>query len=84
VNGLGEKLKAAREKAGLSQVVVAEKSGVARANLSAFENGSQTPTLATLYKLAEAYGVDVCDLLPRPQVEQPAEEVPEVKKGKKK
>lgn len=64
VPGLAAILKAAREKAGLSQNEAAELSGVHTISLSKFENDRSTPTLATLYKLAEAYGVDVCALLP--------------------
>lgn len=65
VPGMGEKLKGARVASGLSQVQAAEASGVDRVNISKFEIGTKTPTVATLYKLAAAYGVDVCDLLPR-------------------
>ena len=65
VPGLSEKLKAARVAAGLTQVQAADASGVGRTNITGFESDTKTPTLATLYKLAEAYGVDVCDLLPR-------------------
>lgn len=73
VPGLAGKLKAAREAAGLSQQQAAEASGVHNISISQFENDVRTPSVATLYKLAAAYGVDVCDLLPdRP------------KKGKKK
>ncbi len=95
VPGLGEKLKAARIAAGLTQQQAVDKSGVHQANLSQFEGDAKTPTLATLYKLAAAYGVDVCDLLPRDEKGQmpslPAEEEPDPpakkaspKKGKKK
>ncbi len=64
VPGLGERLKAAREAAGLTQVQAADRSGVSRTNISGFEAEVKTPTLGTLYKLAAAYGVNVCDLLP--------------------
>jgi len=81
VPGLGEKLKAARAAAGLSQLQAVERSGVHQANLSQFEADAKTPTLATLYKLASAYGVNVCDLLPGGDlggaVVLPAEEEPE-------
>ena len=87
VPGLPEKLKAAREAAGLSQVEAEAASGVHRVTISVFESGDRTPTIATLLKLAEAYRVDVADLIPRPQkaAEPPAEpEPPAPKKGKKK
>ena len=89
VPGLGEKLKAARAAAGLTQSQAAEASGVDRVNITRFEGDHKTPTLATLYKLAEAYGVDVCDLLPRdeqgrlPEVAADEEPEPPAKAGKK-
>ena len=64
VPGLAEKLKAAREKAGLSQIQAGEKAGVHHVSIARFETDARVPTLAILYKLAEAYGVNVCDLLP--------------------
>ncbi len=81
VPGLGDKLKAARTAAGLTQVQAAESSAVSRVNISSFETDAKTPTLATLYKLAAAYGVNVCDLLPGGDLGGaavlPAEEDPE-------
>jgi transcriptional regulator with XRE-family HTH domain len=60
----------------------AEASGVHRVNIGVFEADTKTPTLATLYKLAAAYGVNVCDLLPGGElngaVVPPAEEDEEV------
>jgi len=64
VVGLPEKLLAERAKSGMSQSQVEKASGVSRAMLSQFETGKKTPTLATLMKLAEAYGVNVCELIP--------------------
>lgn len=81
VPGLGEKLKAARTAAGVTQVAAAEASGVSRVNISAFESDGKTPTLATLYKLAAAYGVNVCELLPSGVL---PDATPEPKKAKKK
>lgn len=66
VPGLAAKLKAAREAAGLTQQVAGERSGVHPVSIAKFEIGTTTPTLRVLYKLAKAYGVDVCDLLPHP------------------
>jgi transcriptional regulator with XRE-family HTH domain len=80
VAGLGEHLRAARETSGLSQGQAEERSGVHRVNISKFEAGTKVPTLATLYKLAEAYGVNVCDLLPGGKL--PGPEKPPAKKKK--
>lgn len=65
VPGLSAALLAARKRAGLTQVQVEELTGIYQINISRFENDKATPTIRLLYKLAEAYDVDVCDLLPR-------------------
>jgi len=63
VPGLPAALRAAREAAGLSQVDAGERSGVHAVSIARFETDVRTPTIATLMKLADAYGVDVCELL---------------------
>lgn len=65
VPGLAGLLRAARLKAGLTQRAAAQASGVHVMNISKFETAKATPTLRVLYRLAAAYRVDVCDLLPR-------------------
>lgn len=65
VPGLAKKLQDARAAAGLSQYEAADKSGVHQVSIARFETEKATPTLRVLYLLAEAYGVDVCDLLPK-------------------
>lgn len=64
VPGLAALLKTAREVAGLTQTQAGERSGVHQISISRFETDKATPTIRVLYKLATAYGVDVCDLLP--------------------
>ncbi|MFO0798970.1 MAG: helix-turn-helix transcriptional regulator [Gemmataceae bacterium] len=64
VPGLVDSLKAAREKSGLSQYQAADAAGVHQVSIAKYETGKATPTLPILYKLADAYGVAVCDLLP--------------------
>jgi ribosome-binding protein aMBF1 (putative translation factor) len=82
VVGLASRLKLAREAVGLSQQDAADKSGVHQVSIARFETDERVPTLATLYKLAEAYGVNVCELLPGGKL-PPGEEKPPSKKGKK-
>jgi transcriptional regulator with XRE-family HTH domain len=77
VPGLAAILRAAREEAGLSQQEAADKSGVHAVSIARFETEVRGPSVATLYKLAAAYGVTVCDLLPE-------HAPPSKKKGKKK
>jgi transcriptional regulator with XRE-family HTH domain len=52
--GLGERLRQARELAGLTQAQLGEKVGVEQPSISAFETGSAMPELGTLKKLAQS------------------------------
>ena len=63
VRGLSDRLRSARQAAGLTQIQAGKKSGVHQVSISQFELGKHTPTIPTLCKLAEPYGFDVCDLL---------------------
>ena len=60
---MAARLKALRERRGLTQEQLAEKSGVGRSHLARLETGKQDPTLSTLEKLAKALKVDVAKLL---------------------
>src|SRR5687767_8071159 len=56
---LGPALRLLREKvAGLTQVQVAERTGIAQNRLSRYENGRQLPDVPTLDRLLGCYGVD--------------------------
>jgi transcriptional regulator with XRE-family HTH domain len=57
------RLRAERARLDLSLARVAERSGVAVMSVSRYENG-KLPTVAALYKLAAAYGVEATALLP--------------------
>ena len=61
---MGNKLKYAREKHGLSQEELANRSGVCRATISAIENddGGKNVTVGTLLKLATALETNVEDI----------------------
>jgi len=64
------------------QQQASEKSGVHTVSIARFETDVRTPTIATLMKLAEAYGVDVCILIPVDERDgKPTKPTP--KKGKK-
>ncbi|WP_010305293.1 helix-turn-helix transcriptional regulator [Kurthia senegalensis] len=52
----------AREKTKLSQQEVAEIVGVTQANISRYENGTQSPAISVAFKLAELYKKDVSTL----------------------
>lgn len=62
---LGKNLRQARERAGLTQEAVAERSGVHPTEVSRIEAGKRDPRIATVVALADAVGVSVSDLLVR-------------------
>lgn len=60
---LGDELKKAREKKGLSQRAVAKQAGISQQALSLFERGENIPTIKTLYRLALLLEVPLNQLL---------------------
>ena len=54
---LKDNIKKARLDAGLTQIEVAEKLGVAQAQYARWENGGRNPKDETVKKLAEIFGV---------------------------
>jgi transcriptional regulator with XRE-family HTH domain len=60
---LATRLRAAREKRGLSQAALATKAGLSRIYITKLEAGERAPSLATLEELAKALRVKVIDLL---------------------
>src|SRR5262245_17916555 len=63
VNALGARIKALREQRGLLQKQVAEKAGLTASKVSQIESGRMTPSLRTLGRLAEAFGISIPELL---------------------
>lgn len=61
--GLGSKLREARERLGLTQEQVAERSGVHATEVSRIEGGKRDPQVSTLIRLANALGVEPGELL---------------------
>lgn len=61
---VGATIRKLREKAGLSQVQLAERAGLPQPHLSRLENAAHTATHVTLEKIAAALGVTVGDLDP--------------------
>lgn len=59
-----------RAKAQLTQQELADKCGIARSYVSAFELGSRTPTLETLQNLAKSLDCSVNDLMYGPGTEK--------------
>lgn len=92
---LREKLIVSRNKAGLSQMELAERLGVSRQAVSRWESGDTTPTMDKLKTLARIYGVsldwlcsDAADReLPeaaKPEADRPPDDAPAGKEGEKK
>jgi quercetin dioxygenase-like cupin family protein len=61
---VGRAVRRARTNVGWSMRDLAAKAGVSQPFLSDLENGRATPSIATLYRLADTFGVAPQDLLP--------------------
>ena len=59
----GAEIRARRRAAGLTQAVVAERAGVHAVTVSLVERGKRQPSLGVAFRLAEAVGADVLELL---------------------
>ena len=59
----GQRLRHARQEAGLSQSELEIRSGIPKARLSRYENGHVLPSIGTLGKLSKALGVSEANLL---------------------
>lgn len=59
---IGPALRLLRESRGLRQNVAAERGGVTKSMLSAYERGKRRPSLKTLDQLLAALGADLGDL----------------------
>jgi transcriptional regulator with XRE-family HTH domain len=63
VGNLGENLREARERLGLTQEQVSDRSGVQAGEVSRIERGKRDPKVSTLEKLAAAVEVEPAELL---------------------
>jgi len=63
--GLGRKLKAARDRAGLTQEELARKAHIGRVYLARLESGRYDPRVSIIVKLAKCLGVSTDELLRR-------------------
>jgi len=66
MNALGARVKTLRQERGLLQKHVAEKSGLTASMVSQIESGRLNPTLTTLRKLSDAFGISIPELLEPP------------------
>jgi len=60
---MATRIKAPRERRGMTQEQLAEKAGIGRSYLARLETARQDPTLSTLAKIAKALRVKVAKLL---------------------
>jgi|GEM_PF-1050564 len=60
---IGEKIKKARERAGLSQGALSKKSGIAQSTLSYIEQGAKSPTMDTMTAICEGLSISLLDLI---------------------
>ena len=63
VKRIGKRIAAVRVRAGMSQAEAAERAGVAPVSLSRWETGSRAPSVTMLFKLSQALGVRIGDLV---------------------
>lgn len=63
VYGLYEKMRCLREHYGLTQMQLAERLGVTKSAVNAWETGTNSPSLTYIIKLAQIYGVSTDYLL---------------------
>lgn len=69
MENLAERLKRARQKAGLSLREVSRQLNVSASFVSQIENGKSTPSVATLYSMAQLLGVTIDELFSGEQAE---------------
>lgn len=63
VYGLYEKMRCLREHYGITQTQLAERLGVTKSAVNAWETGTNSPSLTYIIKLAQIYGVSTDYLL---------------------
>lgn len=67
---VGARLKAVREKAGLSQRELAKRSGVTNATISLIEQEAHAPSLASLHRILTAIPISIADFFALPVSQQ--------------
>lgn len=60
---IGERIKRARENAGLTQVELGEKIGITGVAIMRYEKGKRQPSLEQLHRIADALKIDIYDLI---------------------
>lgn len=60
---IGERIKKLRQNKGMSQQTLADECDIESPNLSRIENGNTNPTVKSLWKISNALGVKLKDLV---------------------
>lgn len=60
---IGERIKKLRQEKGMSQQTLADECDIESPNLSRIENGNTNPTVKSLWKISNALGVKLRDLV---------------------
>ena len=60
---LSDNIRSCRQKAGMSQIYLAELTGICQSAISRMELGAITPSVATLSSIASALNVDIDTLV---------------------
>lgn len=60
---IGERIKKLRQNKGMSQQTLADECDIESPNLSRIENGNTNPTIKSLWKISNALGVRLKDLV---------------------
>ena len=69
---IGSEIRRAREARGWSQAKLAAGADMGVSGISQIETGARNPSVVTLSKIADALGIEVVDLFPKPQTPQPS------------
>ena len=69
---IGSEIRRAREARGWSQAKLAAGADMGVSGISQIETGARNPSVVTLSKIADALGIEVVDLFPKPQMPQPS------------
>lgn len=70
---IGVRVRELRKNAGLTQLDLAQRLDTQQSQIFEIETGGANPTIRTLARLSEVFGVDVVDLLPASRSEPPSE-----------
>lgn len=78
---IAQNMRAARERAGLRQEDLAERTGIARPNIARLERGAHLPAFSTLRRVAQALGIELAELVRAPAGAESPEEERELGEG---